>query len=86
MLHAEVAARGPLLITPHRAPEALFGLTPVEVDGHTANGTMRTVEWMTPRASRPRRQAHRRASRSSVVKWWPRHRPVNCKVGKSTRR
>lgn len=37
----------PLLVTPHRAPEALFGLTPIEVDGDTARGTMRTGAWMT---------------------------------------
>ncbi|WP_433781490.1 PaaI family thioesterase [Actinomycetospora sp. CA-101289] len=53
MLHAEAAARGPLLVTPHRAPEALFGLTPVEVDGDTARGTMRTAEWMTDPAGAP---------------------------------
>lgn len=37
----------PPLVTPHRAPEALFGLTPVEVDGDTARATMRTAAWMT---------------------------------------
>lgn len=37
----------PLLITPHRAPEELFGLGPVEVDGDRARATMGTAGWMT---------------------------------------
>jgi uncharacterized protein (TIGR00369 family) len=40
------AARAPQLVTPHREPEALFGLGPVEVDGDAATATMRTAPWM----------------------------------------
>jgi uncharacterized protein (TIGR00369 family) len=46
-------ARGPLLITPHRAPEELFGLGPIEVAGDTAHGSMLTAPWMTDADGRP---------------------------------
>ena len=45
--------RGDLLITPHRAPEELFGLRRIEVEGDTASGGMRTAPWMTDASGRP---------------------------------
>jgi uncharacterized protein (TIGR00369 family) len=45
--------RGPLRITPHLAPEMLFGLEPVRVEGDTPSGSMRTAPWMTDAAGRP---------------------------------
>jgi uncharacterized protein (TIGR00369 family) len=47
------SARGPLLITPHRPAEELFGLGPIEVSGDTARGSMTTAAWMTDAAGRP---------------------------------
>jgi uncharacterized protein (TIGR00369 family) len=45
--------RGPLLITPHLAPEMFFGLEPVRVAGRTASSSMRTAPWMTDASGRP---------------------------------